>query len=58
MANPQLSSGGLQIRPNFQQQFNNQQFNNSTNDQNLSPLRKNLRMRAFHRLLVRQGEAH
>ena len=28
MANPQLSSGGFQIRPNFQQQFNNQQFNN------------------------------
>ena len=23
MANPQLSSGGFQIRPNFQQQFNN-----------------------------------
>ena len=26
MANPQLSSGGFQIRPNFQQQFNNQQM--------------------------------
>ena len=30
MANPQLSLGGLQIRPNFLKQLNNQQLNNST----------------------------
>ena len=27
-------------------------------EKDLSPLRKNIRMRAFHRLLVREGETH
>lgn len=37
-----------------------QQFNSSTinNDQNLPPLRKNIRVRPFRGLLVREGEAH
>jgi hypothetical protein len=50
------------IRPNFCQQLNKstiQQLNNQhfNNDKDLSPLRKNIRMRAFHRLLVRESAA-